>query len=74
MKQKNGFMATSLLYAFFILFVALMMGIIANYAHNRILIKNANEEVAKKLGKKLEENFSYGPNDVSSNEAGSLEE
>lgn len=59
MKQKNGFMATSLLYAFFILFVALMMGIIANYAHNRILLKTTNEEIAKKLGEKLEEDFTF---------------
>lgn len=51
MARKNGFMATSLLYSFLILFIALMLGIIANYVHNRILLRTLNNDVKDNLGK-----------------------
>jgi hypothetical protein len=42
--RENGFIATSILYSFFLLFVTLFIGLITAYLHNRILLSNINEE------------------------------
>lgn len=36
--KKNGFIATSILYSFFLIFLTLFIGLVANYLHNRILL------------------------------------
>ncbi|MDD4705999.1 MAG: hypothetical protein PHS24_02135 [Bacilli bacterium] len=38
--KKNGFIATSLLYSFFLVFCALLLALVASYAHNRLLLNN----------------------------------
>lgn len=38
--KKNGFIATSLLYSFFLIFCALLLTLVASYAHNRLLLNN----------------------------------
>ncbi len=40
--KKNGFIATSILYSFFLVFLSLFVALIANYLHNRILISKIN--------------------------------
>lgn len=47
--KKNGFIAMSLIYAFFILFVAIMLGILINYAHSRIVLRKLNKEIITDL-------------------------
>lgn len=42
--NKNGFIATSLLYSFFLLFCALILAFVSNIGHNTILI---NKEIDK---------------------------
>ncbi len=41
--KKNGFIATSILYSFFLVFVTLFVALISAYLHNRILLSNMNE-------------------------------
>lgn len=36
--KKNGFIATSILYSFFLIFLTLFIGLVANFLHNRILL------------------------------------
>ena len=43
MKEKKGFIAISLLYSFFLCFIALMMGLLANYTHSHLIIKKLSE-------------------------------
>ncbi len=43
MKRKNGFIAISLLYSFFLCFIALMMGLLANYSHSYLILSKLNE-------------------------------
>ena len=38
MKKQNGFIATSLLYTFFLAFIGLFMGMIAIYLQNRVYL------------------------------------
>ncbi len=38
--KKNGFIATSLLYSFFLVFCALLLAFVANILHNRLLLNN----------------------------------
>jgi hypothetical protein len=49
MREKNGFIATSILYSFFLVFITLFVTLIANYMHNQILVKTMNDEVKKDL-------------------------
>lgn len=41
--KKNGFIATSILYSFFLIFLTLFIGLVANYLHNRILLAKIEE-------------------------------
>ena len=42
--KKNGFIATSILYTFFLVFLSLFVALIANYLHNRILLAKIDEK------------------------------
>lgn len=63
MREKNGFIATSVLYAFLIAFLTLFLGFMANYIQNKQLI-NRIEDMAR------EELDSYGNVRISSLEIG----
>lgn len=41
--KKNGFIATSLLYAFFLVFISLFLVLLLNYLHNRLLIQKIDD-------------------------------
>jgi len=45
MKKKRGFMATSLIYSFFLVFLMLMAAILADNANNRILLSSLKEDI-----------------------------
>lgn len=47
--KKNGFIAMSLLYSFFLVFVTIMLNILVNYSHNRTLMNSVNNKVKNKL-------------------------
>ena len=47
--QKNGFMATSLLYSFFFVFLMLMMGILAASVSNRVLVSNIKKDIREDM-------------------------
>lgn len=49
MRNKNGFIATSILYTFFLVFLTLFVALIANYLHNRILLAKIDETSREKL-------------------------
>ncbi len=49
MKSK-GFIAMSIVYSFFIVFISVTAIILANYMQNRILINELNEEIKVYLG------------------------
>lgn len=44
--KKNGFIATSILYSFFLVFITLFVALITNYLHNRVLL-NAMDDIAR---------------------------
>ena len=43
MKKKNGFIAISIIYSFFLCFTMLMAGMLANYASAKIILNKASE-------------------------------
>ena len=47
--RKNGFIATSLLYAFFLVFISLFVALLLAYLHNRLLISKINEDARNSL-------------------------
>ena len=47
--KRNGFIATSILYSFFLVFITLFVSLVANYIHNQVLIRRQNEEARAKL-------------------------
>lgn len=42
--KKDGFIATSVLYSFFLIFITLFVALIMNYLHNQVLIKKIDSE------------------------------
>ena len=54
MKQKNGFIAISLIYSFFLVFLMTLTGILVNYAQNRILVNNVINETKDYLNNHVE--------------------
>lgn len=52
MKKKNGFIATSILYSFFLVFITLFVGLIGNYFQNKVLLTNLND-ASKNIIKKI---------------------
>ena len=47
--KKNGFIATSLLYAFFLVFISLFVVLLLNFLHNRLLVYKINENARDSL-------------------------
>jgi len=47
--KKNGFIAMSLIYSFLILFIAIMIAILVNYAHSRIVLRKINKTIINEL-------------------------
>ena len=52
-KNNQGFIAISLIYSFFVLFIILILGILSNYSKNRILLTNITNEIKADLNKSL---------------------
>ena len=46
--KKDGFIATSVLYSFFLIFITLFVALIMNYLHNQVLIKKIDSEEFRK--------------------------
>ena len=42
--KRNGFIATSILYSFFLIFITLFVALIMNYLHNQVLIKRIDSD------------------------------
>ena len=55
-KQKNGFIATSLIYSFFLVFLALLLAILATYLTTSRILSAYNKNVKTKLN-----NMTYVP-------------
>ena len=51
MKKKNGFISTSIIYSFFLVFVTLFLALILNYMHNQILLNKINEAAKNDIDK-----------------------
>lgn len=47
--RKNGFIASSILYSFFLVFVTLFIALVLNYLHNRVLLTTIDEASRKML-------------------------
>lgn len=45
MKEKNGFIATSLIYSFFLVFITLFLAIIADYLQDKVLLNTIESEI-----------------------------
>ena len=43
--KKNGFVSTTLIYTFFILFLALMIFLLGSYSHNRHLLSSYRSDI-----------------------------
>lgn len=59
MKRKNGFFSMSLIYSFFLVFAMLSAILLANYAHNRLLVKDYNVDIKDDLTVKGNEKLAY---------------
>ena len=55
--NNKGFIATSLVYAFFLVFVAVIATVLATYTHNRILISNVNTGIEEDLNHSIENKY-----------------
>lgn len=42
--KRNGFIATSILYSFFLIFITLFVALIMNYLHNQVLVKRIDSD------------------------------
>ncbi len=49
MKKKNGFIATSLIYSFFLVFITLFFTIIADYLQNKVYLNRLEEELKETI-------------------------
>lgn len=49
MKRKNGFIATSLIYSFFLVFITLFLTIIADYLQNKVLLNTIENDIKQDL-------------------------
>ena len=41
--KRDGFIASSILYSFFLVFITLFIALIINYIHNQVLINTLDE-------------------------------
>lgn len=70
MKNNKGFIAISLIYSFFLVFLMTLLAIVANYTHNRILLNDVKKTTQKKLNDLSEfnpislENKTYKTKDI----------
>jgi len=51
--NKNGFIATSLIYTFFIMFISLFLTIIADYLQNKVLLDTTEKGIKDELNSKV---------------------
>ena len=51
MKKKNGFISTSVIYSFFLIFITLFLALILNYMHSRMLLNKINESARNDINK-----------------------
>lgn len=42
--KRNGFIATSILYSFFLIFITLFVALVMNYLHNQVLLSQIDED------------------------------
>ena len=49
MKKKNGFIATSLIYSFFLVFITQFLTIIADYLQNKVLLNTIENDIKEDL-------------------------
>ncbi len=49
MEKNKGFIATSLLYSFFLVFCALLLALVGSFMHNRVLLDHTVENIKKDL-------------------------
>jgi hypothetical protein len=57
MKEKNGFIATSIMYSFFAVFAMLALIVLATYTHYRTLIDNINKNVLIDLNNNIAKKY-----------------
>lgn len=59
--NKNGFIATSLIYSFFLIFVTLFLAIIADYLQNKVLLNTIEKGIKDELNSTMSiEDFEVG--------------
>ncbi len=49
MNKQKGFISMSVIYSFFLIFITVSAIIIANYTHNRLLIRETNKDIKNEL-------------------------
>ncbi|MBR1413193.1 MAG: hypothetical protein IJ574_00790 [Bacilli bacterium] len=49
--KKKGFIATSLIYSFFLVFVAILVSIMANYTSTRVQLNRLKQDAKEELDK-----------------------
>ena len=54
MKKKNGFISMSVIFAFFIMLLMILVGIVALYSSDRILLRKSRNAIKESLVEKLE--------------------
>lgn len=64
MKKANGFISMSLIYAFFIVFIAIMFLLLQNYASDRILNNRISSDIMETEDKSTSLSCSYKANDL----------
>lgn len=52
MRKSKGFVATSVIYSFFLVFIAVMAALMSSYANNHIILDRFNEEIKDDLNHK----------------------
>lgn len=55
--KKNGFIATSLIYSFLIVFTALIVGIVCTYEHYRVILKSLNSNILSSLNENINNKY-----------------
>lgn len=57
MNKKNGFIATSLIYSFFLIFITLFLTVIADYLQNKVLLNTIESEIKKDINETININY-----------------
>ena len=60
MKKKNGFISMSIIYAFLVLFLMILLGILGFYSYNRVLLNKSHDNIKQTLTVKIEKNHPSG--------------